>query len=112
MPLDHDRPRGRTISLALARVPADGRGGRIGTLFLNPGGPGGSGVQQIRGELPPGLAQLHRHFDIVGFDPRGVGGSRPAIDCVSDRELAALVATWPRTLDAALAAGDRIAAGC
>jgi pimeloyl-ACP methyl ester carboxylesterase len=116
VPLDHDRPHGRTITLALAKRPSTGRGRRIGTLFLNPGGPGGSGVDQVRGDPPPGLAALNRRFDIVSFDPRGVGASRPAIDCVSDRRLDALLAAWPvprpDRLDAILATGDRLAAGC
>ena len=115
VPLDYDRPRGRTVRLALAKLPVTDRARRIGTLFLNPGGPGGSGVDHLQ-ELPPGVAALNRRFDIVGFDPRGVGASKPAIDCVSDRELDALVARWPdadpAAFDAIMAEADRIAAGC
>src|SRR5687767_13900677 len=74
VPLDHDRPHGRKVALALAKRPATGaERRRIGTLFLNPGGPGDSGVEQVRGDAPPGVAALNRRFDIVGFDPRGVG---------------------------------------
>ena len=48
VPLDHSRPRGRTIDLALVRFPATDREHRIGSLFMNPGGPGGSGVEFVR----------------------------------------------------------------
>src|SRR5688572_29754114 len=117
VPLDHDRPHGRKVALALAKRPATGpERRRIGTLFLNPGGPGGSGVEQVRGDAPPGVAALNRRFDIVGFDPRGVGASRPAIDCVPDRRLDALIASLPAPrpdrADALLALGDELAAGC
>jgi pimeloyl-ACP methyl ester carboxylesterase len=81
VPLDYSRPHGRTIDLALVRFPALDREHRIGSLFLNPGGPGGSGVEFVR-TMPPSVAQLvGQRFDIVGFDPRGVGDSRPAVDC-------------------------------
>jgi pimeloyl-ACP methyl ester carboxylesterase len=53
---------------------------RIGSLFLNPGGPGSSGVDFVRG-APPVAFQAPARFDWVGFDPRGVGASKPAIDC-------------------------------
>src|SRR4051812_29142118 len=112
VPIDHDRPHGQTITLALAKRPATGPR-RIGTLFLNPGGPGGSGVDQVSGDPPPGLAALNRRFDIVGFDPRGVGASRPAIDCAPDERLDQLLAAWPAPsldrLDATLATGDELA---
>jgi pimeloyl-ACP methyl ester carboxylesterase len=111
VPLDHDRPHGRTVRLALGRLPAADRARRIGTLFFNPGGPGGSGVDYLH-DLPRGFEALNRRFDIVGFDPRGVGASRPAIDCVSDRKLDALLTRWPDRFDELMAAADRFAAGC
>jgi pimeloyl-ACP methyl ester carboxylesterase len=61
-------------------------GAKIGSLLLNPGGPGGSGVQFAAGILSDLPSQLHERFDIVGFDPRGVGRSRPAVWCNSDTE--------------------------
>jgi len=57
VPLDYDDPRGPTIPIALIRLPASNPARRIGSVFINPGGPGGSGV------------------DIIGFDPRGVSRS-------------------------------------
>jgi pimeloyl-ACP methyl ester carboxylesterase len=81
VPLDHDRPSARTIEVALVRRPAADPANRIGSLFLNPGGPGISGIEFVRTAPPPAF-QLFGQFDIVGFDPRGLGASRPALlDC-------------------------------
>ena len=89
VPLDYDHPRGRSIELALIRDPADEPDQRIGSLFINPGGPGESGVEFLR-EAPPIARQIvGRRFDLVGFDPRGVGASRPAIDARPTRSRAA-----------------------
>jgi pimeloyl-ACP methyl ester carboxylesterase len=78
VPLDHDRPSGATISLALIRLPASGPGRRIGSIFLNPGGPGRSGVDTIRqGGRSLFSAEVRARFDLVGFDPRGIGASTP-----------------------------------
>jgi pimeloyl-ACP methyl ester carboxylesterase len=96
VPLDYDRPRGTTITLALIRLPAADRAGRIGSLFPNPGGPGGSGVQFVRetARLVYGPETLAR-FDIVGLDPRGVGGSTPVRCFTSPAEEAAFEADYP-----------------
>ncbi|MEO8180142.1 MAG: alpha/beta hydrolase [Deltaproteobacteria bacterium] len=78
VPLDYDRPQGATINLALARVPAADPAHKLGTLFVNPGGPGGSGVDLVRFGFGDSLAaQLLGRFDIVGFDPRGIKASTP-----------------------------------
>jgi pimeloyl-ACP methyl ester carboxylesterase len=78
VPLDYDRPRGRQITLALTRLPAAGPGRRIGSLFINPGGPGGSGVEFVQALGPFLYSDVVRaRFDLVGFDPRGVIGSTP-----------------------------------
>jgi pimeloyl-ACP methyl ester carboxylesterase len=75
VPLDYDRPRGATVSLALVKRPANQPTRRIGSLFLNPGGPGGSGVDiALAADTFLGTSVLNR-FDVVGFDPRGIGGS-------------------------------------
>lgn len=80
VPLDHDRPRGRRISLALARLPAASPGARIGSIFLNPGGPGGSGVDFLLGAGPFLFGEeVRARFDLVGFDPRGIIRSSPLI---------------------------------
>jgi hypothetical protein len=80
VPLDYDRPSGATITLALAliRLPASGPGRRIGSIFLNPGGPGTSGVDAVRqGGRSLFSAQVRARFDLVGLDPRGIGASTP-----------------------------------
>lgn len=85
VPLDYDEPDGETIELAVTRWRAFDEDNRIGTLFVNPGGPGfGTDfyVQSIASFAP---LELSDQFDIVGIDPRGTGGSN-AIDCNSDWE--------------------------
>lgn len=77
LPLDYNKPRGATTEVALLRIPAANQRGRIGTLFINPGGPGGSGVE-FAASAPYFLDQaVLDRFDIVGFDPRGVNFSDP-----------------------------------
>jgi len=81
VPLDYAAPGGRTAQVAVLRQRADQP--TIGSLVLNPGGPGGSGMSfaaQMGETLGGGP------FDVVGFDPRGVGASTPRIDCLSDAE--------------------------
>jgi pimeloyl-ACP methyl ester carboxylesterase len=77
VPLDYGAPHGATISLALIRLPAGDPGRRLGALLVNPGGPGGSGVDYVRGAAATMPLELRGRFDIVGFDPRGVLGSTP-----------------------------------
>ena len=87
VPFDYARPGGPRFSLPVIKLPATDAAHRVGDLVVNPGGPGGSGVQYAlaaRGEFPS--AVLAR-FDIVGFDPRGVGGSEPALSCMTGPEL-------------------------
>ncbi|PWK81170.1 alpha/beta hydrolase family protein [Lentzea atacamensis] len=87
VPLDYDNPRGATTSVALARKPATDKARRIGSLFLNPGGPGGSGVDFALGAGNTLSANLQGRFDIVGFDPRGIGRSDPLHCFASTEEL-------------------------
>ncbi len=84
VPLDYDDPNGDQIMLYLVRHLAADPGRRIGTLLVNPGGPGfgGSGLARSADNIY-GQALLDR-FDIVGWDPRGTGSSEPAVDCVDD----------------------------
>lgn len=77
VPIDWNAgPEHGSVKLAVARARATGPGKRLGTLVVNPGGPGGSGVDFVleRDQLSK---RLRERFDIVGFDPRGVGGSHP-----------------------------------
>ncbi|AXK35277.1 alpha/beta hydrolase [Streptomyces armeniacus] len=80
VPLDHARPDGRQIELALSRIKHTARTYQ-GPLLVNPGGPGGSGVGMagyVAKSLP---AEVAAQYDVIGFDPRGVGKSEPALDC-------------------------------
>jgi pimeloyl-ACP methyl ester carboxylesterase len=96
VPLDYDDPQGRTVSLAVIRLPAGDPARRIGSLFINPGGPGISAVATVRYAAraiytPEVLAR----FDIIGMDPRGVGGSTPVRCYDSGQEEAAFEADYP-----------------
>lgn len=85
VPLDYAKPDGDVAQLAMIRYPASGD--RIGSLFVNPGGPGASGVDTVAwmaSGLPDAILE---RFDIVGFDPRGVGSSTPKVWCNSDEQM-------------------------
>ncbi len=85
VPVDYNNPGGAQAKLAVIRVPATGQ--RIGSLLVNPGGPGASAVDMVAG-MASDLegTDIARHFDLVGFDPRGVGHSTPALQCRTDAE--------------------------
>jgi len=81
VPLDYDRPDGATISIALVRRPATDPQHRIGSLLINPGGPGGSGVSFTIFVAPSVFSdEVRARFDLVGFDPRGIARSS-ALHC-------------------------------
>ncbi|MEV4804024.1 alpha/beta hydrolase [Nonomuraea sp. NPDC049421] len=86
VPLDYRKPQGEQAEIALLRVPAHGRN-PIGSLVLNPGGPGfpGTGHAALTAAVW-GTSPITERFDLVGFDPRGVGASTPALDCYTDAE--------------------------
>jgi pimeloyl-ACP methyl ester carboxylesterase len=96
VPLDYSEPRGATIALAVARVPAPDPAARIGSLFLNPGGPGQPGFEELPIMYAALPAALPARFDIVGFDPRGVGESAPVHCFASAEESAVFFAAEPR----------------
>ncbi|MEU7576914.1 alpha/beta hydrolase [Streptomyces sp. NPDC041068] len=80
VPLDHDRPHGERIALALSRVPHTAKTFQ-GPLLVNPGGPGGSGLA-MAGPFADALPKkVAAQYDVIGFDPRGVGKSEPALNC-------------------------------
>lgn len=94
VPLDYAEPDGDSIDIAVLRVPARDRAKRVGQLVLNPGGPGASGVDFARaGSLVTGT-EIARVYDLVGFDPRGVGASS-AVSCGPTELLDAKVASDP-----------------
>ncbi|MEV6280440.1 alpha/beta hydrolase [Nocardia sp. NPDC051832] len=90
VPIDYAKPDGATAQLALSRIPAAGK--KIGSLLLNPGGPGVSGLSIVS---LAGGSPLADRFDRVGFDPRGVGASTPAITCLNPPETDAERAELP-----------------
>lgn len=95
VPLDYRRPGGAKIDVAVAKLAATGPGPRLGTVFVNPGGPGAPGRDSATFATP----ELRERFDIVGFDPRGVGASTPAVRCAATSEEASslLNPTFPLT---------------
>lgn len=102
-PLDWDDPESETISLALVKKPATGT--KLGTLFVNPGGPGSGGGQFVRDGVEIAASPaLRASYDIVGWDPRGVGNSS-AVFCYTDAELDEMLFGDPRE-DADLVVGS------
>ena len=85
VPIDDADPTGPQAHLAVIKIPATGR--RIGSLLMNPGGPGASAVDAVV-NIADGLSDnpITEHFDLVGFDPRGVGYSTPQLRCRTDTE--------------------------
>lgn len=116
VPLDYSKPDGRRLNIATIRLPAEDPDDRIGSLLLNPGGPGGSGVQYARAARDVVSKAVRQRFDIIGFDPRGVGESDP-IRCWSAKDLDEFYSadTSPDNqveLAALNALGKRFAASC
>ncbi len=95
VPLDYADPGGPTISLAVIRAAATGTS--AGAVQINPGGPGASSLTTVAAIAAQGsAAELQKTYDLVGFDTRGVGASRPQVQCLTDAQT-----------DAARAANDR-----
>ncbi|MGZ4476942.1 MAG: alpha/beta hydrolase [Nocardioides sp.] len=94
VPLDYAHPGSDTIKLALLRVAATDQEHKLGALAVNPGGPGGSGLDYAASAKDAFGAPVRERYDIVGFDPRGVGQSDP-IDCIPDAQLDASIAQNP-----------------
>jgi pimeloyl-ACP methyl ester carboxylesterase len=85
VPLNHDKPKQGTINIALMRRAATNQAARIGSLFLNPGGPGGSGFRMPKSGANIFEPQVLDRFDLIGFDPRGVARSTP-LRCFATQE--------------------------
>lgn len=87
VPLDWSRPRGRTISLGVVRRPARDPARRAGTLFFNPGGPGDQGSVYLPALAPNFAPEVQDRYDLVSWDPRGMGGrSTPVVQCFDSLE--------------------------
>jgi pimeloyl-ACP methyl ester carboxylesterase len=116
VPVDHDAPGGPSLDLALTRIPATDPGRRLGSILVNPGGPGASGTDFLRWFRFDD--ETMARYDLVGFDPRGIGASAPLAcepdltrgplpdtDPATPRARAALE-EWARALAEACAASD------
>jgi len=116
VPLDWSEPNGATIGIAVNRRLANDQGNRVGSLLINPGGPGGSGKELLQYFEPTAGKKLLDRYDIIGFDPRGVGDSAP-IDCGDGKALDAyyvqdFVILEQKDLDEATARNDAFAKAC
>jgi len=115
VPLDYSNPGSGTIDIALIRKPATDQAHRIGSVLTNPGGPGASGIDFLRSEASS-MTNLNQRFDLIGFDPRGVGQSAP-VRCLSGPQEDALnaldsVLDDPQEKQAAIDGDKEFAAGC
>jgi pimeloyl-ACP methyl ester carboxylesterase len=99
VPLDEARPQVGTVDLALTRLKTANKGERIGSLVVNPGGPGSSAVNYLQAAWTLIPEPVRARFDLVAFDPRGVGRTAP-IRCATTAELDSYFATDPSPDDA------------
>jgi pimeloyl-ACP methyl ester carboxylesterase len=113
VPIDWADPYAAKVGIAVARRPATDPAARIGALIVNPGGPGGSGVDLAVDSPYFFTAALRKRFDIVGFDPRGVSRSNP-VRCSAALSAAAPapLITSPQAYAATIAYNNRLAADC
>jgi pimeloyl-ACP methyl ester carboxylesterase len=116
VPISYDEPGGDMLPLFLVRVVMAGQTDRIGSLMVNPGGPGASGADAAIGLALSLPVEVLQRFDLVGFDPRGVGLSTP-VECIPDEAKERIVASEPRPaageqLDNAFELAQDVADGC
>ncbi|PWW23694.1 alpha/beta hydrolase family protein [Geodermatophilus normandii] len=116
VPIDHDEADGATLPLFLIRATLAGQADRIGSLLVNPGGPGASGADAALSLALSLPEDVLRRFDLVGFDPRGVGLSTP-VECIPADLKDRLLAAEPRPttqeqMDEVLGLTDEIADAC
>ncbi|NYE41539.1 alpha/beta hydrolase [Streptomyces fulvorobeus] len=116
-PLDYARPEDGNIKLAVSRKKATGPGKRIGSLLVNPGGPGGSAIGYLQGYAAIGYpAPVRARYDMVAIDPRGVARSEP-VECLTGKEMDAYTQVDQTPDDAAEVTGlsaafKKFANGC
>jgi pimeloyl-ACP methyl ester carboxylesterase len=108
VPLDYSKATGQTTDIFVVRVRSNHQSQRLGSLLVNPGGPGGSGVNLAAGLVGALSDSVLSRFDLIGFDPRGVGLSNP-IRCISDQQKDKLAAANPDVRTAAGRAQARTA---
>ena len=91
VPIDYQNPGAASLTLALKKLPAKQSSNKVGSLLINPGGPGGSGTDYVTYAEDAFGKRLMDSFDIIGFDPRGVALSTP-LDCLTDKEVDEFIA--------------------
>jgi pimeloyl-ACP methyl ester carboxylesterase len=110
-PRDYGDPGAGFIKIAVTRLPAQDQAHRTGALFINYGGPGGTAVDTTQAIGADLFGAVNDHFDLLAFDPRGVGQSSPSIDCKVNQETDGIYSkpfTTPENLDiTALLAKDK-----
>jgi pimeloyl-ACP methyl ester carboxylesterase len=115
VPLDYANPTNATINIALIRKPATNPSQRIGSVLTNPGGPGASGIDYLK-SAAGSMKNLNVRFDLIGFDPRGVGLSSPVrcLTAAQEDTFNALdpVLDDPQEKQAGIQADQDFAAGC
>jgi pimeloyl-ACP methyl ester carboxylesterase len=115
VPLDYAHPDSGTIGIAISRKPATDQTRRIGSVLTNPGGPGASGIQFLRGEASA-MSVLNTRFDLIGFDPRGIGQSAPVrcLDASQEDQFNAVDSVFddPQEKQAGIDADKNFASGC
>jgi len=116
VPVDYAKPGGDRFTLAVRKAPATDAGKRLGSLLVNPGGPGGSGVQYAQLSSLAFTPELRAAYDIVGFDPRGIGQSSP-VRCLTDADMDRLFSVdptpdTPAERSTLLSESDRITSDC
>ena len=115
LPRDYSRPRGPKVNIAVTRLPARNTAQRIGSLFVNFGGPGGDAVSSLHAFGAFLFETLNERFDIVGFDPRGTGESELPVDCKVNQETQGIYAqpfTTPQALDGFAARARSLVEAC
>ncbi|MGY1739412.1 MULTISPECIES: alpha/beta hydrolase [unclassified Blastococcus] len=116
VPISYDEPDSETLPMFVLRARFPGQTDRIGSLVINPGGPGGSGADAALSLSQTLPEDVLRRFDVVGFDPRGVGLTTP-VECFTSEQKDQFFADEPRPatpeqLDAVLGLYDDVAASC
>lgn len=117
VPVDWSQPDRDRLGLAVARHPATDPSRKVGSLLVNPGGPGASGVAWLRGGVQAVVSDaVEQRYDVVAFDPRGTGSSQP-VQCLSDAEFDAYRAdpadpTTPTGLAEETSEAEQFAQGC
>lgn len=116
VPMDYNAIDANTFTLFVSRYLAKDKKNRIGTLFVNPGGPGGSAVDYARAAPQVVSSAITSQYDVLGFDPRGVGQSQPT-RCLTDKEEDNYIATdttvyTKNDLNTLLAQAKYFAAAC